>query len=150
MHCPFCGTEETKVIDSRLVGESNQIRRRRECVNCLERFTTYETAHLVMPRIIKSDGKREPFDENKLLSGLQKALEKRPISIEQIDEMINRIKHMLRTSGEREITSQTIGEIVMEELKKLDHVAYVRFASVYRSFQDIDAFRKAIDQLVKK
>ena len=147
MHCPFCGAKDTKVTDSRLVGEGSQVRRRRECLECTERFTTYESAELVMPRIIKRDGCREPFDEAKLLAGMQKALEKRPVGIEEIEAAINRIKHQLHVTGEREVSSQTVGELVMAELKQLDQVAYVRFASVYRRFQDINAFRQEINQL---
>lgn len=148
MYCPFCGAEDTKVIDSRLVTEGNQIRRRRECFDCKERFTTYENAVLVLPRIIKRDGTREAFDETKLVSGLQKSLEKRPVSIEQLEQMLDRVKRAIRATGEREISSLLLGEIVMKELKTLDHVAYVRFASVYRSFQDINAFRAEIETLV--
>ena len=125
MHCPFCGHGETKVIDSRLVAEGDQVRRRRECQECGERFTTFESAELVLPRVIKSNGNRQPFDEDKLRSGILRALEKRPVSLETVD----------------------VGELVMEELRKLDDVAYVRFASVYRSFQDIDEFREEIDRL---
>lgn len=147
MHCPFCGALDTRVIDSRLVAEGDQIRRRRECVTCVERFTTYEAAELVMPRIIKQNGVREPFDEAKLHAGLMKALEKRPVSIEKVDEAINRIKHSLRASGEREISSRAVGEEVMKELRGLDEVAYVRFASVYRSFKDLNEFRAEIDRL---
>ncbi|MGM0632124.1 MAG: transcriptional regulator NrdR [Pseudomonadota bacterium] len=147
MHCPFCGALDTRVIDSRLVAEGDQIRRRRECVTCSERFTTYEAAELVMPRIIKQNGVREPFDENKLHAGLMKALEKRPVSIERVDEAINRIKHNLRACGEREISSREVGEQVMKELRGLDEVAYVRFASVYRSFKDLNEFRAEIDRL---
>lgn len=150
MHCPFCGATETKVIDSRLVAEGNQIRRRRQCLDCDERFTTYETAELVMPKVIKQDGTRAPFDENKLRSGIQRALEKRPVSMEQIEGMIERICFQLRASGEREIDSQLIGEKVMEALRDVDQVAFVRFASVYRSFQDVSEFRKEIDRLQKK
>lgn len=147
MHCPFCGALDTRVIDSRLVAEGDQIRRRRECVTCVERFTTYEAAELVMPRIIKQNGVREPFDENKLHAGLMKALEKRPVSIERVNEAINRIKHSLRASGEREISSRAVGEEVMKELRGLDEVAFVRFASVYRSFKDLNEFRAEIDRL---
>lgn len=149
MHCPFCGAADTKVIDSRLVADGDQVRRRRECTNteCGERFTTYESAELVMPRLIKSDGSREPFDEPKLRQGLQKALEKRPVSVEDVEAAIHRIKHALRATGEREVKSRILGEMVMAELKKLDQVAYVRFASVYRSFQDISEFRAEIDRL---
>lgn len=147
MQCPFCGQPDTKVIDSRLVAEGSQVRRRRECVQCSERYTTFETAELVMPRIIKTDGTREPFNEEKLISGLHKALEKRPVSMEQFDAAITRINHELRVKGEREVQSRVLGELVMAELKKLDPVAYVRFASVYRSFQDVSEFRDEIDRL---
>lgn len=150
MHCPFCGATETKVIDSRLVAEGNQIRRRRQCLSCDERFTTYETAELVMPKVVKQDGTRAPFDENKLRSGIQRALEKRPVSMEQIETMIERICFQLRASGEREINSRLIGEKVMDALRDVDQVAYVRFASVYRSFQDVSEFRDEIDRLEKK
>ncbi len=147
MHCPFCAAEDTKVIDSRLVAEGDQVRRRRECLSCAERFTTYEMAELVMPRVIKQNGNREPFDENKLRAGLQRALEKRPVSVEAIEAAINQIKHDLRATGEREVQSRDVGELVMDSLKQLDQVAYVRFASVYRSFQDIAEFRDAIESL---
>jgi transcriptional repressor NrdR len=147
MHCPFCGAIDTKVIDSRLVTEGNNVRRRRECITCEERFTTYESAELVMPRIIKTDGIREPFNEDKLMTGLTKALEKRPVSIEKVEEAITRIKANLRSSGEREIQSRAVGEQVMKELCDLDEVAFVRFASVYRSFKDLDEFRAEIDRL---
>ena len=147
MHCPFCGHTETKVIDSRLAGEGRQIRRRRECLSCTERFTTFETAELLLPTVVKGDRSREPFDEKKLLAGMQKALEKRPVSREAIEASAARICHKLRSLGEREIASRTVGEMVMEELRHLDEVAYVRFASVYRSFQDVDAFRTEIEQL---
>jgi transcriptional repressor NrdR len=147
VHCPFCGADDTKVIDSRLVSEGGQVRRRRECLSCRERFTTYESAELVMPRIIKQNGNREPFDENKLRAGFQRALEKRPVSVESIEAVINQIKHALRATGEREVSSRVLGELVMDHLKQLDQVAYVRFASVYRSFQDIAEFRDAIERL---
>jgi transcriptional repressor NrdR len=147
MHCPFCGETETKVIDSRLVAEGDQVRRRRECLACHERFTTYEIAELLMPRIIKSDGSRVPFDDNKLRTGMQKALEKRPVSMEDVESSINHIKHQLQATGEREVPSRAVGAMVMEQLKKLDKVAYVRFASVYRDFQDLDEFRAEIDRL---
>jgi len=147
MHCPFCNAVDTKVIDSRLVAEGNQVRRRRECVTCEERFTTFETAELVMPRLVKQNGEREPFNEDKLRSGMEKALQKRPVSVEQIDEAVARINHSLRASGEREIPSHIVGEKVMEELRKLDEVAYVRFASVYRSFKDLNEFREEIDRI---
>ncbi|MGB6977015.1 MAG: transcriptional regulator NrdR [Gammaproteobacteria bacterium] len=147
MQCPFCGTQETKVIDSRLVGGGNEIRRRRECLQCSERFTTYEVAELIMPKIVKRDGRRSPFDETKLRAGMMKALEKRPISVEQVEAAINRIKHHLRALGEREINSKLVGEALMAELRLLDQVAYVRFASVYRSFEDVNAFREEIAKL---
>jgi transcriptional repressor NrdR len=147
MHCPFCAHTETKVIDSRLAGEGRQIRRRRECLACAERFTTFESAELLLPTVIKGDRSREAFDEKKLLSGMQKALEKRPVGREAIEAAAARICHKLRSLGEREIASRSIGELVMEELRHLDEVGYVRFASVYRSFQDLDAFRTEIDQL---
>jgi transcriptional repressor NrdR len=147
MHCPFCGALDTKVIDSRLVAEGDQVRRRRECITCEERFTTYETAELVMPRIIKQNGHREPFDENKLYSGLNKALEKRPVSVEAVESAGNRIKHHIRATGEREVPSELVGEAVMRELRQLDEVAFVRFASVYRSFKDLNEFRAEIDRL---
>ncbi len=149
MHCPFCGAVDTKVIDSRLVAEGNNVRRRRECITCEDRFTTYESAELVMPRIIKQDGIREPFNEEKLQAGLANALEKRPVSIENLEEAINRIKAHLRATGEREIPSRVLGEQVMKELRELDEVAFVRFASVYRSFKDLDEFRQEIDRLSK-
>lgn len=147
MHCPFCNADDTKVIDSRLVAEGNQVRRRRECNACGERFTTYETAELVMPRVVKQGGTREPFDDHKLRNGMMRALERRPVSMEQIEAAISRICQKLRATGEREIPSRMVGELVMEELRELDQVAFVRFASVYRSFQDISEFRKEIDRL---
>lgn len=147
MHCPFCKAEDTKVIDSRLVAEGDQIRRRRECTSCGERFTTFETAELVIPRVIKSDGTREPFNDNKLRNGMMHALQKRPVSIDRIDAALNHILHKLRASGEREVKARQIGELVMAELKQLDTVAYVRFASVYRDFQDVNAFRAELDSL---
>jgi transcriptional repressor NrdR len=150
MHCPFCGHSETKVIDSRLSGEGRQIRRRRECLECTERFTTFETAELLLPTVVKGDRSREPFDEKKLLTGMQKALEKRPVASDAIEAAVGRIYHKLRSLGEREIPARTIGEMVMEELRHLDEVGYVRFASVYHSFQDLDAFRSEIDQLKRK
>ena len=147
MHCPFCSQDETKVIDSRLVADGGQVRRRRECISCKERFTTYELAELVMPRIIKQNGSREPFDEEKLRGGLRRALEKRPVSLEAIEQQITQIMHRLRATGEREIPSRDVGEMVMVALKELDQVAFVRFASVYRSFQDLSEFRDAIERL---
>lgn len=147
MHCPFCSAVDTKVIDSRLVAEGNNVRRRRECITCAERFTTYEAAELVMPRIIKAGGIREPFNEEKMTAGLMKALEKRPVSIERVEEAVTKIKAALRATGEREIESRSVGELVMSQLRDLDEVAFVRFASVYRSFKDLDEFRQEIDRL---
>lgn len=149
MYCPFCNALDTKVIDSRLVGEGKQVRRRRECILCGERFTTYEIAELTMPRVVKRDGRRQPFDEEKLRRGMLHALQKRPVSTEQIEEAIQRIMHNLRCNGEREVSSKVVGEFVMDELRKLDQVAYIRFASVYRSFQDVNAFREVINKLQK-
>ena len=150
MRCPFCGSMETKVIDSRLAGEGMQVRRRRECIECGDRFTTYESAELVMPRIVKSDGTREPFNEDKLLTGVLRALEKRPVDTESVDAAISHSQHRLQSCGERELESRALGEWVMEELRNLDQVAYVRFASVYRSFQDVSEFRDEIERLEKE
>ena len=150
MHCPFCQHGDTKVIDSRLVADGNQIRRRRECQECSERYTTYEAAELLLPRVIKNNGSRQPFDEDKLRSGLLRALEKRPVSLETIDATITRILQQLRATGEREVPSHLIGELVMSELRELDDVAYVRFASVYRSFQDVNEFSQEIAALGKR
>ena len=147
MYCPFCGHEETKVIDSRLAGEGRQIRRRRECVDCHERFSTYETPELVVPRIVKRDDSREPFDEQKLRNGIVRAVEKRPVSAETVEAMLARIIHKLQTVGEREIPARELGDLVMEELRSVDEVAYVRFASVYRSFQDVTQFEDEIRKL---
>ena len=148
MNCPFCQAAETKVNDSRLVAENNQVRRRRECANCHERFTTYENIEIAMPRITKRNDTREAFSEHKLRQGLEHALEKRPISTEKIDLAINNVMGELRRLGEREIPSRIIGEQIMRELKDLDEVAYVRFASVYRRFQDIESFKAEIDKLL--
>ena len=147
MHCPFCGADDTKVIDSRLVADGDSVRRRRECQTCGERYTTFETAELVMPRVVKSNGSREPFNEQKLRNTLQKALEKRPVSIEEMDSALNRITHRLRATGERELPSREVGEAVMAELRTLDGIAYVRFASVYRDFQGISEFQAEIQKL---
>ena len=147
MRCPFCGAIETRVVDSRLVGDNDQVRRRRECTECEERFTTYESAELNLPRVVKSRGNREPFSEEKLQAGFRKALEKRPVGVEAVDEAVARVKHRCLVAGEREIAARRIGGWVMEELSGLDEVAYIRFASVYRRFADIAAFREAIDSL---
>jgi transcriptional repressor NrdR len=147
VYCPFCGHVETKVNDSRLAGEGRQIRRRRECLSCGERFTTFETAELVMPVVVKANDIREPYDEAKLGAGIEKALEKRPVAREAIDDALSRITHKVRIIGDREVSSRVIGEFVMEELRQLDEVAYVRFASVYRHFQDVEAFHEEIQRL---
>ncbi|OBW94860.1 NrdR family transcriptional regulator [Gallibacterium salpingitidis] len=150
MHCPFCSAQDTKVIDSRLVADGYQIRRRRECLQCHERFTTFEMAELVTPKIVKNNGNREPFNEDKLRAGFSRALEKRPVSEENIENAISRIIHTLQTSGEREVSSKLVGTLVMNELKKLDKVAYIRFASVYLSFDDIKQFSDEIDKLQRE
>ncbi|MFC0309798.1 transcriptional regulator NrdR [Gallibacterium trehalosifermentans] len=150
MHCPFCTAPDTKVIDSRLVAEGYQVRRRRECLQCKERFTTFESAELIIPRIIKNNGNREPFNEEKLRAGIYHALEKRPVSDAQIEEAIMRIEHSLQATGEREVPSKLVGNLVMSELKKMDKVAYIRFASVYLSFDDIKQFSDEIENLKEK
>ena len=147
MHCPFCSENDTKVIDSRLVADGHQVRRRRQCLACSERFTTFESAELVMPKVIKSNGNREPFNEDKMVGGVQRALEKRPVSADAIELAISNIKSQLRATGEREVPSEMIGNLVMSQLKELDKVAYLRFASVYRSFEDIREFGEEIAKL---
>lgn len=147
MHCPFCSNDDTRVIDSRLVGDGDQIRRRRECAQCKERFTTYERAELALPRVVKRDGTRVPFSDDKLRAGILRALEKRPVPSDQVESALGRIRHWLMAKGEREVRSRIVGERVMHELRGLDQVAYVRFASVYRSFQDVNAFREEIEKL---
>ena len=147
MYCPFCSATDTKVIDSRLVSDGHQVRRRRECLACHERYTTFESAELVMPRIIKRDGSREPFNEDKMRSGLVRALEKRPVSTEQVELAINKLKSELRATGEREVASEMLGNLIMGQLKELDKVAYLRFASVYLSFEDISEFADEIARL---
>lgn len=147
MYCPFCNANDTKVNDSRLIRETNQVRRRRECLLCKERFTTYEIAELALPSVIKRDNRRDSFNQEKLRAGILRALEKRPVGLEQIETAISHIIHKARASGEREVSTQQIGEWVMEELRNLDQVAFVRFASVYRSFQDINEFREEISRL---
>lgn len=147
MHCPFCQCVDTRVIDSRVSDDGGSIRRRRECEQCGERFNTFETAEVKLPNVVKSDGRREPFDEAKLRTGFRRALQKRPIASEAVDAAVRAVITELRRSGEREVASLRIGELVMYELKQLDHVAYVRFASVYRSFEDVQAFREEIERL---
>lgn len=148
MDCPYCHEPDTRVVDSRLISEGAQIRRRRECIKCEERFTTFESAELLMPAIIKRDGRRNHFDEKKLRIGLLKALEKRPISAEQIEAAITHIQHQLVATGEREIPSKVLGEMVMNELRQLDEIAFIRFASVYLRFQDVKEFHEAINDLL--
>ncbi len=147
MHCPFCQHEDTRVIDSRVSDDGSTIRRRRGCEHCNERFNTFETAELKLPAVVKSDGRREPFDERKLRTSFNRALQKRPVASDQVDIAVRSVIDDLRRSGEREIASMRIGELVMFALKKLDQVAYVRFASVYRSFEDVQAFREEIENL---
>lgn len=147
MRCPFCSTEETKVIDSRLAADGYQIRRRRECGECKERFTTFETAELVIPYIVKNNGNREPFDPQKLRLGLSRALEKRPVSADDLEKAITAIILKLQSTGEREVSSKFLGNLVLDSLKKLDKVAYIRFASVYLSFADIEEFTKEIEKI---
>lgn len=150
MHCPFCNAPDSKVIDSRLAAEGRQIRRRRECVACAERFTTFESYDVVMPRVNKTDGRNEPFDEAKLRRSLTHALQKRPVNQEQIESTLIGIGQQIRRLGERDVDSRVIGEFVMQALYQLDHVAYVRFASVYRDFQDVEAFRREIEHMSVK
>lgn len=147
MDCPFCQHDNTRVIDSRVSEDGATIRRRRECEACGERFSTLETIELKLPVIIKSDGRRESFDARKLRIGFDRALQKRPVSEEQIESSVRAVVHQLRMTGEREIASRRLGEFVMTELRKLDHVGYVRFASVYRAFQDVADFREELDRL---
>ncbi|MBL4827651.1 MAG: transcriptional regulator NrdR [Spongiibacteraceae bacterium] len=150
MRCPFCSHDDTKVIDSRLVAEGAQVRRRRECTSCTERFTTYESAELQMPRVIKQNGNREPFDSEKMRAGILRALEKRPVGVEKIEAVITLIEHKLQATGEREIESLVVGNLIMDALRTLDHVAFVRFASVYRDFKDLNEFREEIDRLAEE
>ncbi|MGB0751424.1 MAG: transcriptional regulator NrdR [Gammaproteobacteria bacterium] len=147
MRCPFCSGSDTRVIDSRIVGEGEQVRRRRECATCTERFTTYESAELSLPRVIKRDGTRETFDESKLRASIQQALQKRPVASDRSEAALSRIQQTITQRGEREMRSREVGELVMAELRDLDQVAYVRFASVYRSFQDVNDFREEIERL---
>lgn len=144
MYCPFCNAQDTKVVDSRLAAEGAQVRRRRQCVECNERFTTFEIIEAVMPRIIKSNGRIEPYDNQKLRRSIQLPLQKRPVDTDSIEALISRIEKNLRQLGEREIHSKVLGELVMNELRSLDDIAYVRFASVYRDFQDIEAFQQVL------
>ncbi|MDN5862966.1 MAG: transcriptional regulator NrdR [Salinisphaera sp.] len=147
MLCPFCQCDATRVVDSRLSSEGAQVRRRRECPQCAARFTTFESAELSLPRILKNDGTPEAFSEEKLRQGISQALYKRPVAPEQVDDAVARLIHRLRTAGERQLPSRDLGNWVMEELRELDQVAFVRFASVYRRFEDVNAFREEIERL---
>ena len=150
MKCPFCSDLQNKVIDSRLSKDHNVIRRRRECLDCGKRFTTYERIEEILPLVIKKDGRREPFDRNKIFTGMKKAFEKRPISVTTIDRSVDKIEHSFQEKGEKEIESHRIGEKIMKELHEIDEVAYVRFASVYRQFKDITDFMEEVGKLLKR
>lgn len=150
MKCPFCAFADSKVVDSRPDKEGSTIRRRRECESCGKRFTTHERVEEILPLVIKKDGRREPFDRMKLVAGVMKACEKRPVSVETIERLIDRLEIQMQESGEKEIPSNSLGEWVMTELHEIDQVAYVRFASVYRSFKDITEFMSELQELLKK
>ena len=150
MKCPFCGASDTQVVDSRVIDEGESIRRRRRCAACDKRFTTYETVELHMPQVVKQDGSRTEFDQEKLRTGFMRALHKRPVSTEKVENAIRRITQKILGLGKREIPSRRVGEMVMQELSKLDKVAYIRFASVYRAFEDVQDFRDAIKEVQKK
>jgi transcriptional repressor NrdR len=148
MRCPFCRALENRVVDSRLGKEGDAVRRRRHCERCGRRFTTYERAEEALPMVVKKDGRREPFDRGKIVNGLKRACEKRPISVETIEALVDRIERQLQETGDREVTSRAIGEAVMRALHELDAVAYVRFASVYRSFRDVHEFMRELEDLI--
>jgi transcriptional repressor NrdR len=148
--CPFCGFNEDKVIDSRSSNEDRSVRRRRECIKCKRRFTTYEYIEEIPLMVIKKDGRREAFDRNKIISGILKACEKRPVSMEKVEAVVDRVEKELQKSFDKEVKAQEVGELVMEHLHKLDEVAYVRFASVYRQFKDINHFMKELKDLLSK
>jgi len=150
MKCPFCGHVEDKVVDSRLGKEGKSIRRRRECLKCNARFTTYEKVEEMLPMVVKKDGRRESFDRQKILAGIIKACEKRPISVTVLEKLVDDIEHIIQESPEKEIPSSRIGELVVQRLHELDQVAYVRFASVYRQFKDINEFMKELTGLLSK
>ena len=150
MRCPFCQAEDIKVADSRLVAEANEVRRRRVCNECGERFTTYESVELIMPRVVKRDQSRESFDQKKMREGILRALEKRPVSTAQVDEAIQTIMNNLRSLGEKEVPASKVGELIMDALQDLDEIAYIRFASVYRRFRDLEAFKSEIERLIAK
>jgi transcriptional repressor NrdR len=147
VRCPFCGTDDTQVVDSRVNDEGNSIRRRRRCSECDKRFTTYESVELTLPQVVKQNGKREDFNRNKLHQSFSRALHKRPVPVEYIEQAIERIIQKVLAYGEKEITARELGENVMHELKKMDKVAYIRFASVYRSFSDVEDFHDVIRDL---
>ena len=148
MKCPFCTDFDNKVIDSRLSREGSVIRRRRECLHCSRRFTTYERVEEILPQVVKKDGRREPYDRAKVMSGLKHACQKRPVSSEQLDAVIETVERKLMETGEKEIASSVIGEAIMRQLQGLDEVAYVRFASVYRSFKDLGEFMDELKELI--
>jgi transcriptional repressor NrdR len=150
MKCPFCSFDEDKVIDSRSSNEGKSVRRRRECISCKKRFTTYEYVEEVPLMVIKKDGRREPFDRNKVLSGILKACEKRPVSMEKVEATVDKVEKDLQKTFDKEVKAQSVGELVMEHLHKLDEVAYVRFASVYRQFKDINQFMKELKEILGK
>ena len=150
MKCMYCGYSESKVIDSRATDDDTKIRRRRECLGCGRRFTTYEVVETIPVLVVKNDGTRQPFDRNKILSGIIKACEKRPVSMDQMETMVNEIEKQLSNRMEKEVDSTYIGELIMEQLKQVDEVAYVRFASVYRQFTDVNTFIKEIEKLIGK
>jgi transcriptional repressor NrdR len=150
MNCPFCSHADTRVVDSRLGREGNNIRRRRECEQCLKRFTTYERVEEMLPLVVKKDGRREAFDRQKIVAGMQRACEKRPVSIAAIEQFVDRLEQSLQESGEKEVPSNRIGEAVMAALHELDQVAYVRFASVYREFRDINEFMAELTEILAR
>ncbi len=150
MKCPFCLHDEDRVIDSRASNEGKSVRRRRECSKCKKRFTTYEYVEEIPLMVIKKDGRRESFDRNKIISGILKACEKRPVSVEKVESLVDRVEKELQKSFDKEVKAQVVGELVMETLHKLDEVAYVRFASVYRQFKDINHFMKELKDLLSK
>lgn len=150
MKCPFCTDYDNKVVDSRLSGEGDVIRRRRECLGCGRRFTTYERVEDILPMVIKKDGRREPFERGKILAGIQIACQKRPVSVSAMEELVDRVEREVQEGGDKEIRSSTIGESLMRELQVLDEVAYVRFASVYRSFKDINEFMDELKELLNE
>jgi len=150
MRCPFCAGVDSKVVDSRLSQGDEVTRRRRECETCAQRFTTYERVELILPMVVKKDGRREAFERDKVLAGLRRACEKRPVASEQLDRVVDQVERSLSEAPEREVDSRTIGEQVMEQLRDLDKVAFVRFASVYRSFQDVEEFRAELDRLLSR